>query len=145
MLGLIGLLINGIAYTVGWMSEEQREQRSRQSSKEKGLDWYYDKNNRQRWTSTGRKRTPQEILKEYEDNSRRHEIESKRAIENMLLDSYKKDYDLYAKKEKITFEEYVACHLDPSFLKYDKIRKMVESVPEERIREIKERDYLYYM
>ena len=144
MFGLISLLINGIAYTVGWAKDEQREQHSRQSSKERGLDWYYDKNGRQRWTSTGRKRTPQEILKEYEDRNKRHEIEKNIALGNTIIESYRKNYDLYAKKERITFEEYVACRVHPSFLEYDKIRKIVENVPEERVKEIKERDYLYY-
>ena len=145
MFGLIGLLINGITYTVGWIRDEQQEQHSRQSSKERGLDWYYDKHGRQRWTSTGRKRTPQEILKEYEDNSRRHEIESKKAIANKLLALYRKRYNLYARKEKITFEEYVACRIQPDDLKYDEIRKIVENVPKKRVKEIKEKDYLYYM
>ena len=138
MFGIIGAIIYGIAYTIGWSRDEQQEQYIRKKFKEANIPYYYDKKGRQRWTCNGKKRTPQEILKDYEDERRRNEIEANKQIEKKALEGFKKSYDLYViHKENLSFEQYVYLHMSPSHLKYETFRKIKESISNERIKEIK--------
>ena len=145
MFGIFGTVIYGVAYIIGWSKDEQLERYAKQDSKNKNIEYYYDKRGNRRWTATGRKQTPQEILKCFETIREKHEIEKKDAIEQYCLDSFRKKYDLYIiHKERISFEEYVAFFMSPNHLKYKAFRKIKSSVPEERLREI-ESNQAYYL
>ncbi len=61
MLGLLGALAFGAIFTGAWISAEQTESKSRQSSQQNGHSFYVDKNGRMRHTGSGRKFTPEEI------------------------------------------------------------------------------------
>ena len=61
MLGLLGAAVFGVIFAGAWISADQTEQKSRESSRNSGRSFYYDKNGRMRHTGSGRKFTPQEI------------------------------------------------------------------------------------
>lgn len=144
MLGIFGAIIYGIAATIGWCQDERQEQYDRKSSKERNLPYYYDKRGRQRWTATGRKRTAQEIYKEYEDRVNENEKRRKKIQEQKFLNDYKRKYDLFViHKDNLSFEEFVAVHLPSNLLEYETFRKIKKNVSEERIREIEKNPIKY--
>jgi len=144
MFGIIGTAIFGIAYAIGWSTDEQREQHNRKDSLDKGLDFYVDKQGKQRWTKTGKKRTAQEILREKEELRKKHEVESKKQVEKELLKDYRRMYDSYViHKDKLSFEEFVVTRMAPQLLNYEAFKRMKENVSEERIKEIQSNPIIY--
>lgn len=144
MFGVFGSIIYGIAYVIGWSQDERIEQHTRQDSRNKNIDYYYDKRGRRRWTTTGKKQTPQEILKNLETIQEKREAEKRDAMEQYCLDSFRKKYDLYIiHKDRISFEEYVAFLMSPNHLKYKIFREIKNNVSEERLREIRSNQAYY--
>ena len=144
MFGIIGAVIYGIAYSIGWFQEEQREHNNRQGSKKYGLSYYYDKKGKQRWTPNGRKRTAQEIHQERINKEKQTDTNAKKVLEQKLLNKFKERYDLCViHKENISFEEYIAAYVQPFELEYNEFKRIKNSVSEERIKEIRENPIKY--
>ena len=132
MLGLFASIISGIVGVVGWSQDEQQEQHARKNSKEIGLSYYYDKHGKQRWTSTGRRRTPQEILQDRKDQEKERELRASHAMEEKMLNDAKKHYEIFCFGTTVTFEEFVAYfYKDRTDLNnYPKIKKIVDEHPD---------------
>ena len=145
MFGVFRVFTYGIVALFAWTQNENQENRARQSSKKIGLSYYYDKNGRQRWTSTGRKRSAQEILDEMTREQKAHERDVDKVMTNNLLEKIKVSYSIFklsSRSKDVTFEEYAAYHFKTCTWahKYKGIRKIINSVPEARIREIERID-----
>lgn len=65
MLGILGALGFGAVAAGAWIDADQTEQQGRQSSKEHGHEFYFDKNGKMRHVDNGKKYTPEEIHQFY--------------------------------------------------------------------------------
>lgn len=145
MFGLLGTILYGTISLISWSQDEHLEQKARQSSQKYGLPYYVDKHGKQRWTATGRKRTPEEIWQSQVDFNRRQAAQrekvfadKKKQDELDALKRFREKYELFViHKDNLSFEEFVALHMSPIHLKYDSFKKIKESVSEERLKEIK--------
>lgn len=146
MFGIIGTIIYGIAYSIGWTRDEDLEQENKRKSAKYNLPYYYDKKGRQRWTSTGRKRTAQEIFNEMENDRITQEKRFKKIMAQKLLDKTRESYSHNPKKDRLSFEEYVAAdyYLRSVADEYEDIKVIIDSVPEERVKEIQSNRTRYY-
>lgn len=146
MFGIIGTVIYGIAYSIGWVRDEELEQENKRRSTKYNLPYYYDKKGRQRWTATGRKRTAQEIFNEMETDRNLRGKRSSKAIAQKLLEKTRDNYSHNIHKDRLTFEEYVAAdyYLRSVADKYEDIKQIIDSVPEERVKEIQDNITHYY-
>lgn len=145
MFGLIGNIIYGVAYTIGWAKDEKNEQHARQHAKSIGLSYYIDKRGRRRWASTGRKQTPQEILNENTkslkkriQDKKQFEIDKKKKDLDFIIQMAKKDYDLcIIHKDRLSFEEYLGTRLPSSFYdKHEELRIYRDIIPKEKLDKI---------
>lgn len=145
MLEILGVLLFGASTICEWSKDEQAEHRVRQSAQRHNVSYYVDKYGRQRWTSTGRKRTAEEIWQcQVEFDRKQTEQREKVLAEKIKQDEFdtlkrfREKYELFViHKDNLSFEEFVVLHMSPIHLKYESFRKMKENVSEERLKEIK--------
>ena len=152
MFGIVRMIMYGIAYTIGWSQDEQMEQYARKSSKERGLSFYYDKKGRQRWTSTGKKRTAQEIYQEKINEANKRDFETKKQMELLrkkhlqeIINDTRKNYDLYViHKDRVSFDEYLGTSLPSKIYEdYEELNIIRNSIPEEKKKKMKENPVYY--
>lgn len=138
MLGIIKTVVSGIAYTIYWVKDEQQEQRARNHSVQLGLPYYIDKRGRRRWTQTGKKQNPQEILKEKNDKLYKRKNNLKNVQLDHIIKKAKRDYELYIiHKDRLSFEEYLATSLPNNFYdEFIELREIKNNIPKERINQI---------
>lgn len=145
MFGLLGAALYGVVAFIGWSKDEQAEQKARQGSRKSGLPYYVDKHGRQRWTATGRRRTPEEIWQSQVEFDRRQAeqrekvfADKKKQDELDALKRFREKYELYViHKDNLSYEEFVALHMSDLHLKYPEFKRIKESVPEARLKEIR--------
>lgn len=152
MFGIVGMIMYGIAYTIGWSKDEQMEQHERKSSKEKGLSFYYDKKGRQRWTTTKKKRTAQEIYQEKINDANKRDSETKKQIEllrkkhlQQIINDTRKNYELFViHKDRISFDEYLGTSLPSKiYEEYEELNIIRKNIPEEKKKKIRENPVYY--
>ena len=145
MFGIIGTAIWGIAYVIGWSKDEQQEQHNRKHSKQLNISYYVDKNGRQRWTNTGKKRTAQEILNEKNERVKLNVEERKKNKLRNIIEKSRNNYNMYViHKDRVSFEEYLSISLPEKYYdEYEELRKIRDSVSEEK-RENMRRNFIYY-
>lgn len=83
MLAILGAVAFGALFTGAWISAEQAEKKSRDSSRKDNCEFYIDKNGIMRHTGSGRKYTVEEVHKTFFDEEKSSYYQYKRENEEM--------------------------------------------------------------
>lgn len=138
MLATLGAIGLGIKSIYEWCSSEQTEQDARSRAKKYGLETYTDKWGKQRYTSTGRRKTTNDYVNELQNdlekmrndyNTEKSILETKQLNEIKLFkQKYESKIEVYQAKYDLSFEEYFyATHTIKLLYKYSQFHKFIDA------------------
>lgn len=127
MFGFIGAAIFGVVAFGAWISEENRENHSRDYAKNNKSKYYFDKDGRMRWVNNNKKLTPDEVHSTFwnlEEEKKQHDYYHKEywGVNNYLDGDYNNyNIELFLTKEEAeNYKNYLI----------DKINMIVSQNPE---------------